>query len=107
MACRNTLVQQAVEMRDLSGHWLYNFNILGDQNESASETNKIGSTQITTPSSTPSTPCTSTIKHIETLINKVQVFQFCGINLVLSTKLHPKRNWYGWASIAKEMKVGS
>ena len=34
-----------------------NFNTLGDQNESATEANKIGSTQITTPSPTSSTPC--------------------------------------------------
>ena len=59
MAFRNTLLQQVVEMPDLSGHWLYNFNTLGDQNESAAETNKIGPTQITTPSPIQSTLCTS------------------------------------------------
>ena len=74
MAFRNTLLQQIVEMPDLSGHRLYNFNTLGDKNESATETNKIGSTQIAAPSPTPLTPCTSTIKDIETLINKVQDF---------------------------------
>ena len=61
-------------MPDLSGHWIYNFNTLGDKNESLTETNKIGSTQITALSQTPLTPCTSTIKDIETLINKVQDF---------------------------------
>ena len=61
-------------MPDLSGHWLHNFNNLGDKNESATETNKIASTQIAAPSPTPLTPCTSTIKDIETLINKVQDF---------------------------------
>ena len=86
MAFRNTLLEQIVEMPDLSGHWLYNFNTLRDKNESVTETNKIGSTQITSPSPTPLTPCTSTIKDIETLINKT--FQFSGTNLVLSTKLH-------------------
>ena len=60
-------------MPDLSGHWLYNSNTLGDKNE-ATETNKTGSTQITAPSSIPLTPCTSTIKDIETLINTVQDF---------------------------------
>ena len=48
MAFRNTLLEQILEMPDLSGHWLYNFNTLGDKNESVSDTNKIGSTQITT-----------------------------------------------------------
>ena len=74
MAFRNTLLEQIVEMMDLSGHWLYNFNTLGDKNESVTETNKIDCTQITAPSPTPLTPCTSTIKDIETLINKVQNF---------------------------------
>ena len=74
MAFWNTLLEQIVEMPDLSGHWLYNFNTLRDKNESVTETNKIGSTQITAPSPTPLTPCTSTIKDIETLINKVQDF---------------------------------
>ena len=78
MAFGNTLLEQIVEMPDLSGHWLYNFNALGDKNESVTETNKIGykigSTQLTAPSPTPLTPCTSTIKYIETLINKVQDF---------------------------------
>ena len=92
MAFRNTLQQQVVEMPDLLGHWLNNFNTLGDQNESATETNKNGSTQITTPSPTPSAPYTSSIKDIETLINKFKAFQFCGINFVLSTKMHRKRN---------------
>ena len=31
MAFRNTLLEQIVKMPDLSGHWLYNFNILGDK----------------------------------------------------------------------------
>ena len=79
MAFGNTLLEQIVEMPDLSGHWLYNFNALGDKNESVTETNKIGykigSTQLTAPSPTPLTPCTSTIKYIETLINKVQDFK--------------------------------
>ena len=61
-------------MPDLSGHWLHNFNTLGYKNELAAETNKIGSTQIATPSPTPLTPYTSTIKDIEILINKVQDF---------------------------------
>ena len=69
VAFQNTLLQQIVEMPDLSGHGLYNFNTLGDKNESAT-----GSTQIAAPSPTPLTPCTSTIKDIETLINKVQDF---------------------------------
>ena len=86
MAFRNTLLEQIVEMPDLSGHWLYNFNTLRDKNESVTETNKIGSTQITAPSPTPLTPCTSTIKDIETLINKT--CQFSGTNFVLSTKMH-------------------
>ena len=47
MAFRNTLLEQIVEMPDLSRHWLYNFNTLSDKNESVTETNKIGSTQIT------------------------------------------------------------
>ena len=75
MTFQNTLLEQIVEMPDLSGHWLYNFNTLRDKNESVTETNKIGSTQITAPSPTPLTPCTSTIKDIETLINKVQDFK--------------------------------
>ena len=89
MAFRNTLLEQIVEMPDLSGHWLYNFNTLRDKNESVTETNKIGSTQITAPSPTPLTPCTSTIKDIETLINKT--CQFSGTNFVLSTKMHWKK----------------
>ena len=47
MAFRNTLFEQIVEMPDLSGHWLYNCNTLRDKNETVTETNKIGSTQIT------------------------------------------------------------
>ena len=76
MAFRNTLLEQIVEMPYLSEHWLYNFNTLGDENESVSEATKIGSTQITAhpPTTTPLTPCTSTIKDIETLINKVEDF---------------------------------
>ena len=75
MAFRNTPLEQIVQMPDLSRHCLYNFNTLRDKNESVTETNKIGSTQITAPSPTPLTPCTSTIKDIETLINKVQDFK--------------------------------
>ena len=79
MTFQNTLLEQIVEMPDLSGHWLCNFNTLRDQNESVTETNKIGSTQITAPPPppfpppppTPLTPCTLAIKDIETLINKV------------------------------------
>ena len=71
MAFRNTLFEQIVEMPDLSGHCLYNFNTLRDKTESVTETNKIGSTQVTAPRSTALTPCTSTVKDIETLINKV------------------------------------
>ena len=78
MAFRNTLLEKIVEMPNLSGHWLYNFNTLGDKNESVTETNKIGSTQITAPTpplpQTPLTPCTSTINDTETVINKVQDF---------------------------------
>ena len=65
MAFRNTLFEQIVEMPDLSGHWLYNFNTLRDKNETVTETNKIGSTQITAPPRPPPTaltPCTSTVK---------------------------------------------
>ena len=47
MTFQNTLLEQIVEMPDLSGHWLYNFNTLRDKNETVTETNKIGSTQIT------------------------------------------------------------
>ena len=47
MAFRNTLLEQIVKMPDLSGHWLYNFNTLRDKNESVTEMDKIGSTQIT------------------------------------------------------------
>ena len=50
-------------MPDLSGQWLYSFNTLRDKNETVTETNKIG---------TALTPCTLTVKDIETLINKVQ-----------------------------------
>ena len=74
MVFQNTLLEQIVEMPDLSGEWLYNFNTLGDKNESATETNKIGPTQISVPSPTPLTPYTSAIKDIETLIKKVQDF---------------------------------
>ena len=41
MAFRNTLLEKIVEMPNLSGHWLCNFNTLGDKNESVTETNKI------------------------------------------------------------------
>ena len=80
MAFRNTLLEQIVEMPDLSGHWLYNFNTLRDKNESVTEMNKIGSAQIAAPLPPPPTaltPCTSTVKGIETetLINKVQGFK--------------------------------
>ena len=77
MAFGNTLLEQIVEMPDLSGHWLYNFNTLRDKNESVTETSKISSTQITSPTHPPAalTPCTSTVKDIETLINKVQDFK--------------------------------
>ena len=78
MAFPNTLLEQILEMPYLSEHWLYNFNTLGDKNESVSETTKIGSTQTTAlptpPTTTPLTPCTSAIKDIETLINKVDDF---------------------------------
>ena len=79
MAFRNTLLEQIVGMPDLPEHWLYNtgtwkVDTLGDKNESVTETNKIGSTHITALSPIPLTPCTSTIKDIETLINKVQDF---------------------------------
>ena len=75
MAFPKMLMQQAVETSDLSGHWSYTFNTLGDQNGSATEKNKTCYTQITTPSLTLSTPCTPTIQNlIETLINKVQGF---------------------------------
>ena len=47
MAFRDTLLEQIVKMPDLSGHWLYNFNTLRDKNESVTEMDKIGSTQIT------------------------------------------------------------
>ena len=64
MAFRNTLFEQIVEMPDLSGHWLYNFNTLRDKNETVTETNKIGSTNHNT--STALTTCTSTVKDIKT-----------------------------------------
>ena len=67
-------MQQIVEMSGLPGHWLYNFNTLGDKNESVTEMNKTGSTQIKAPSPTPLAPCTSKTKDIETLINKIQDF---------------------------------
>ena len=79
MAFRNTLFEQIVEMPDLSGHWLYNFYTLRDKNESVTETNKIGFAQITAPLLPPQptalTTCTSTVKDIETQINKVQDFK--------------------------------
>ena len=37
MAFWNTLLQQIAEMPDLSAHWLCNFNILGDKNESVTD----------------------------------------------------------------------
>ena len=83
----NTLLEQIVEMPDLSEHWLYNFNSLGDKKESVTKMDKIGFTQIASPPPTPLTPCTSTIKDIKTLINKVQDFS----NFV-STKLHLKKS---------------
>ena len=49
MAFRNTLLEQIVEMPDLSGHWLYNFNSLGDKKESVTKMDKIGFTQIASP----------------------------------------------------------
>ena len=108
MALRNKLLLHVVEMPDLLRYWLYNFNTLGDQYESATETNKIGSTQITTPSPTPSTPCTSTIKDIETLINKVQDFPVLWDKSCAEYKNEPKKKLVS-ASIAKEItvKVGS
>ena len=78
MAFQNTLLEKIVEMPDLSGHWLYNFNTLRDKNESVTETNKIGPAQIRAlPPPTALTTCTSTVKDIETqtLINKVQDFK--------------------------------
>ena len=74
MAFRNTLLQQIEVMFDLPGHWLYNFNIREIKINQRLRRKKNGSTQITAPSPTPLTPCTSTIKDIETLINKVQDF---------------------------------
>ena len=94
-------MQQIVEMSGLSGHWLYNFNTLGDKNESVTETNKTGSTQITAPSPTPLTLCTSKTKDIETLINKIQDFpilrdkpfaQFKNALKKISLNEHSKRN---------------
>ena len=104
MAFRNTLQQQVVEMPDLLGHWLCYFNTLGDQNESATETNKIGSTQITTPSPTPSTPYISSIKYIETLINKVQDFPNLWNKFCAEYKNAPKKKLVS-ASIAKEIDL--
>ena len=75
MAFRNTLLQQIEVMFDLPGHWLYNFNIREIKINQRLRRKKNGSTQITAPSPTPLTPCTSTIKDIETLINKVQDFK--------------------------------
>ena len=37
MAFRNTLLEQIVEMPDLSEHWLYNFDTLEDKNESVKQ----------------------------------------------------------------------
>ena len=104
MAFRNTLQQQVVEMPDLLGHWLYNFNTLGDQNESATETKKIGSTQITTPSPTPTTPYTSSIRYIETLINNVQDFPILWNKFCAEYKNAPKKKLVS-ASIAKEINL--
>ena len=108
MAFRNTLLQQIREMPDLSERWLYSFNTLGDKNELATETNKIGSTQITTPSRTPSTPCTSSIKDIETLINQAQDFPILWDKSCAEYKNAPKKKLVS-ASIAKDitLKVGS
>ena len=91
-------------MLDLLRHWLDNFNTLGDQNESPTETNKIDSTQLTTASPTPSTPCTSTIKDIETLINKVQDFPILWHKSCAEYKNVPKKKLVS-ASIAKEITL--
>ena len=104
MAFRNTLQQQVVEMPDLLGHWLNNFNTLGDQNESATEKNKNSSTQITTPSPTPSAPYTSSIKDTETLINKVQGFPILWNKFCAEYKNAPKKKLVS-ASIAKEINL--
>ena len=101
MAFRNTLSHQIVEIPYLSGHWLYNFNTLGDKNESVTETNQIGSTQIAGPSPTPLTPCISTIKDIETLINKVQDFPILWDKSCAEYKNAMKKKIVS-ASIAKE-----
>ena len=108
MVLRNKLLLHVVEMPDLLRYWLYNFNTLGDQYESATETNKIGSTQITTPPPTPSAPCTSTIKDIETLINKVQGFPVLWNKSCAEYKSESKKKLVA-ASRAKEItvKVGS
>ena len=114
MAFPNTLLEQILEMPYLSEHWLYNFNTLGDKNESVSETTKIGSTQTTalpTPATTtPLTPCTSAIKDIETLINKVDDFPILWYKSCAEYKNALKKKIVS-ASIAKEitlkLKVGS
>ena len=90
-------------MPDLSGHGLYNFNTLGDKNESAT-----GSTQIAAPSPTPLTPCTSSIKDTVTLINKVQDFPILWGKSCAECKNALKKKIV-LASIAKaiSLKVGS
>ena len=53
MAFRNTLLEKIVELPNLSGHWLCNFNTLGDKNESVTETNKIAALPPPNPSPPP------------------------------------------------------
>ena len=69
MAFRNTLLQQIAEMPDLSGHWLCNFNVLGDKNESVKQ-NWLHPNNDTLTNSI-KTIHLNTIQDIETLINKV------------------------------------
>ena len=69
MAFRNTLLQQIAEMPDLSGHWLCNFNVLGDKNESVKQ-NWLHPNNNTLTNSI-KTIHLNTIQDIETLINKV------------------------------------
>ena len=65
-------------------------------------------TQMTTPLPTPSTACTSTIKDIETLINKAQDFLILWDKSCAEYKNVPRKKLVS-VSIAKEttLKVGS
>ena len=63
------------------------------------------STQITTPSPTPSTPCTSTIKDIIKTLIKVQDFTTLWDKSCAEYKNAPRKKLTLQASIAKEMNL--